>query len=138
MRVVPMPPKTKKMAEKNVFRGRVIEEKRYSVEVNGEKHYVPKGCDPVLDPQLEALASVGGEVEVLYANRQVIAFRLSDAIARKLKLPPIITCYMCPLQHVFDERVISKVQEPLTRAMVEAKYLEQEVGDQLISWLKKK
>lgn len=51
-------------------------ERRLAVEVEGERHFMPKGCDPITGPQLEELA--GKEVEVLMVRDVVLAIRDDD------------------------------------------------------------
>ena len=116
---------------RNVRKGRVIVEKKYAVEIKGKRYYVPKGCEAV-KPQLEAIA--GKEVEVLLAGREVLAIRISKEAAARLKIPPIITCYLWPPDIVFAPDIMEKIQPIITESLVESKLLDADVAKQLQAW----
>lgn len=71
-----------------IRKGRVVT-KQYVIRVGGEEHFIPKGCDPILEPQLEAIANK--DVEVLMARGTVIAMRPEDKELR-VKFPIITGC----------------------------------------------
>ncbi len=119
--------------ERNVRKGKVIEEKKFAVEIKGKRYYVPKGCDPIMDPHLEAIA--GKDVEVLLAGREVLAIRISKKDAAELKIKPIITCYLCPPEIVFAPEIMEKIQPIITESLVQSKYLDEDIAEQLQAWL---
>ena len=98
--------------KRSITKGRVIEEKKYSVEINGERYYVPAGCDPKLD------VIAGREVEVLFAGNEILALRIEKDLAIKLKIPPIFTCYLMPPVIVFDQSILQKIQPLLTKTFL--------------------
>jgi hypothetical protein len=119
--------------ERNVRKGRVIVDgKRHAVEIGGERYYVPKECDPIMDPMLKAVA--GKDVEVLYASNQVLAVRVSRKVAQELEIKPIITCYLCPPELVFAPDIMEKIQPIITESLIESKYLDADVAEQLMAW----
>jgi len=112
-----------------VKRGKVIERELF-IEVEGEKHYMPKGCDPIIGPQLEALA--GKEVEVLIAKDIVLAIRAVTELDPKFKRR--IICYMCPPHIVFDPDILTKIEPIITESLLQSGYLDKSVAEQLNGW----
>ena len=112
-----------------VKQGKVMERELY-IEVEGGKHYMPKGCDPIIGPQLEKIA--GHEVEVLMAKDVVLAVRVKDEVPH-VKFP-VIVCYMCPPHVVFDERILAAIEPVITESLVKSGYLEASVVKQLNEW----
>lgn len=114
--------------------GKVIKDKRgYAVEVEGKKYYPPKGCDPIMDPQLEAL--VDKDVDVLFAKDEILALRPVEKLVKpQWPWPPIITCYLILPDIVFDPRILLKIEPMITESLVESGYLELEVVQQLHKW----
>ena len=115
---------------RSVTKGRVIEETKYSVEINGERYYVPAGCDPKLD------VIAGQEVEVLFAGNEILALRIDKDLATELKIPPIFTCYLMPPWIVFDQSILQKIQPLLTKTLVESNVLDADTAKQLETWHK--
>jgi hypothetical protein len=109
-----------------VAKGRVLAKELF-IEVEGRRHYVPKGCDPVIGPQLEAMA--GMDVEVLMAKDTVLAIRLPERVPH-IKWP-IITCYLIPPEVVFDPEIFMRVEPLITDILLESGYLSQTVVGQL-------
>ena len=73
----------------NVAKGRVTrDEKGYLVVIEGRKFYPPKGCDPIMDPQLKAL--VDKDVEVLFTQKEILAIRALEKVELPLRIPVII------------------------------------------------
>ncbi len=116
--------------KRSTKKGRVIEERKYSVEINGERYYVPEGCDPKLD------VIAGMDVEVLFAGNEILALRIEKELAKKLEIPPILTCYLMPPWIVFDQRILQKVQPLLTKTLVESNVLDAATAKQLEAWHK--
>lgn len=115
----------------SVKRGKVIEiERKLSVQVEKERHFMPKGCDPIIGPQLEAF--VGQEVEVLMAKDVVLAIRALERV-EKFRWP-IITCYLCPPDVVFHPEILAKVEPLITESLLESGYLDESVVKQLRGW----
>lgn len=109
-----------------IARGKVLAKELY-IEVKGGRHYMPKGCDPIIGPQLEAIA--GHEVEVLMAKDVVLAIRLIE------ELPwidwRVILCYLCPPDIVFPPDIIRKIEPLITESLLESGYLDRGVVEQL-------
>jgi hypothetical protein len=112
------------------MRGKVIE-RELSVYVEGERHFMPKGCDPIIGPQLEAFA--GKEVDVLMAKDVVLAIRALEP-EEVLPLPPIIICYLCPPHIVFDPKILMRIEPLITESLLESGYLDKGVVEQLHGW----
>ncbi len=119
---------------KNVKVGRVVEEKKYSVMIGNKKYEVPEACVPSKQYELEAIA--GEKVEVLLSTNNVVAIRVPNELAKKLKIGPIITCYIMPPDIIFDYKVMAKVQPAITKALVDENILDDDVAEQLNSWQK--
>lgn len=112
-----------------VKRGKVTERELY-IEVEGGKHYMPKGCDPIIGPQLEKIA--GHEVEVLMANNVVLAVRVIDGIP-PIRIRPIL-CYLCPPHIVFEPGVMEHIEPIITELLVKSGYLDASVVKVLNEW----
>lgn len=114
----------------SVMRGKVIE-RELSVYVEGERHFMPKGCDPIIGPQLEAFA--GQEIEVLMAQETVLAIRPLEW-EPEMKIPPIILCYLVALEIAFRWEIMEKIQPLITESLLESGYLDKSVVEQLHGW----
>ena len=118
----------------SVKKGIVIEEKRYKISVDGEDFYIPEGCIPTKEAQLEALANK--RVEVLMAGKEILAIRVIDKI-RDIKIPPIITCYLLPPDIVFNPEILEKIQPVITKQLLRSGVLQKDVVEQLEAWEKR-
>lgn len=120
---------------KNVAKGRVTRDKKgYAVEIEGKKYYPPKGCDPIMDPILKAL--VEKDVEVLFAREVILAIRALERVELPFKIPPVITCYLCPPFEVFKPEIMDRIAPLITKSLLESGYLESEIVEQLEVWQK--
>ena len=118
---------------KSIERGRVVEEKRYYIEVGNEKYHIPEGCQ-TKEPQLEVIA--GQEVDVLHAGRKILALRVNKEVAKKFKIPPIITCYLMPPHIVFDPDIFERIRPVITQSLLDAEVLDRQTTDILAKWHK--
>jgi hypothetical protein len=114
----------------SVKRGKVVERQRY-IDVEGERLFVPKECDPIIGPQLEALAE--REIEVLMAQDTVLAIRPIE-LEPEIEIPPIILCYLVPLAIAFEWTIMRKIQPLITESLLESGYLDKGVVQQLHEW----
>lgn len=117
-----------------VKRGRVIERGR-AVEVEGERHFMPKGCDPIIGPRLKEFA--GKEVEVLMVRDVVLAIRALEPQLMRPPFRPVITCYLCPPDVVFDPQIMAKIEPLITESLLKSGYLDKKVAAQLGQWHEK-
>lgn len=119
--------------EKNVAKAKVVKtEKGYAINVEGRSHYIPKGCDPIMDPQLKVLA--GHEAEVLIAGKEILAIRVQRELAKELEIKPIITCYLVPLDVAFSPEILERVAPTVTKSLVKSGYLDEEIAVMLEKW----
>ena len=119
--------------EKNVAKAKVIKTRKgYAINVEGRDHYIPKECDPIINSQLEVL--VGQEAEVLIAGREILAIRVQKELAKELKIKPIITCYLVPLEIAFAPEIMERVAPTVTKLLVESGYLDEEIAMTLQKW----
>lgn len=110
--------------------GTVVEEKIFPIEIDGKRFYPPKGCDPIIGRDLEAFS--GKKVEVLMAGKEVLAIRsLEPVVGFQI---PVITCYLLPLELVFDPQIMNQIRPVITEQLVKAKVLEKPIADQLEKW----
>ena len=118
---------------KNIAKAKVVKtEKGYAINVEGRPHYIPKGCDPIMDPQLKVLA--GHEAEVLIAGREILAIRVQRELAKELEIKPIITCYLVPLDVAFAPEILERVAPTVTKSLVKSGYLDEEIAVMLEKW----
>jgi len=113
-----------------VMQGKVTKGGRF-ITVAGKRRYMPKGCDPIIGPQLAKVA--GRDVEVLVAKDVVLAVRVLEW-KPELKIPRIIVCYLCPPHIVFNEEILRAIEPPITRKLVQSGYLAPAVAEQLNEW----
>lgn len=119
--------------EKNTAKAKVVKTERgYAINVEGREHYIPKGCDPIINPQLEVL--VGQEAEVLIAGKEILAIRVPREAAKKLKIKPIITCYLIALDVAFTPEIMERIAPIVTKSLVESGYLDEEIAMTLQKW----
>ena len=112
-----------------VRKGKVIERKLF-IEVEGEKYYMPKGCDPIIGPQLEMVA--GQEIELLMTKDVILALRAKSLIDPHKII--VITCYLCPPFIVFEPEIMRKIEPLITESLLQSGYLDKGVVEQLNGW----
>ncbi len=111
-----------------VIRGTVSKRAPYIQTADG-KIYMPKGCDPIIGPQIQALA--GTEVEVLVAKNTVLAIRVPrEAVGGIIKVPRIY-CYFCPAHIAFDPDIMTEIGPIITKSLVKSGYLDNKVAEEI-------
>jgi hypothetical protein len=87
-----------------------------------------------MDPLLKAF--VDKDVEVLFTREEILAIRALEKVELPFKIPPVITCYLCPPFEVFTPEIMDRIAPLITESLLESGYLESETVEQLNVWQK--